>query len=135
MGRALSSTSSLQCTVGRTVPSMSFFENSHPHDPGAGVRVRMRGSHDVRLRSMLDRDLYVAGVLNEEREVLASRSVLGRHSPFFRTILSTVPVGEAISHWTCYHDSPPIGWLSWRRLCTEYLHQLGLQVRVFAGGL
>ena len=29
---------------------------------------------------------------------------------------------------------PSIGWLSGRRLCTECLHQLGLQVRVFAGG-
>ena len=54
--------------------------------------------HDIRLKSMLDRDLYEARLLDEEREVLASRSVLGRHSSFFRTILSTVPVGKTTSH-------------------------------------
>ena len=55
----------------------------------------MRGRcapHDIRLMSMLDSDLYEARLLDEEREFPASRVVLGRHSPFFRAILSTVPV-------------------------------------------
>ena len=56
--------------------------------------------HDIRLRSMEDRDLRTAGVLTEEREVLASRAVLGRYSSFFRNILSTIPVGGAVSPWT-----------------------------------
>ena len=80
---------------------MSSFFNSCLHDSGPGDRLRMRGRcapHDIRLKSMLDRDLCGAGLLDEEREVLASRSVLGRHSSFFRTILSTVPVGKTTSH-------------------------------------
>ena len=32
--------------------------------------------------------------------MLASRVVLGRYSSFFRNILSTIPVGEAVSSWT-----------------------------------
>ena len=74
---------------------MSSFFNLCLHDSGPADRLRMRGRcapHDIRLMSMLDRDLYEARLLDEEREVLASRAVLGRHSPFFRAILSTVPV-------------------------------------------
>ena len=75
---------------------MAFFENSSRHAPESW----MRGSHDIRLRSMEDRVLRMTGVLNEEREVLASRVVLGRYSSFFRNILSTIPVGGAVSPWT-----------------------------------
>ena len=56
--------------------------------------------HDIRLRSMEDRDLRTAGVLTEEREVLASRVVLGRYSSVFRNILNAIPVGGAVSPWT-----------------------------------
>ena len=53
--------------------------------------------HDIRLVSLLDQRLCEARLLDEEREVLASRAILGRHSPFFRELLSTVPVREQLS--------------------------------------
>ena len=74
---------------------MSSLFNSCLHDSGPADRLRMRGRcapHDIRLISMVDRGLYEARLLDEEREVLASRVILGRHSPYFRAILSTVPV-------------------------------------------
>ena len=65
--------------------------------------------HDIRLRSMFDRDLRTAGVPIEEREVLASRAVLGRYSSFFRNILSTIPVGGAVSPWVIMNFFPQAG--------------------------
>ena len=62
--------------------------------------LRMRGRcspHDIRLVSLLDRRLYEARLLDEEREVLASRAIPDRHSPFFRAILSTVQVRKQLS--------------------------------------
>ena len=50
-------------------------------------------AHDIRLIPREDVLLQEAGHLEEQREVLASRSVLCRHLAYFRRKLSDIPVG------------------------------------------
>ena len=75
---------------------MATFHNSCKHDSGSVDRTMMVGrcvAHDIRLIPKEDVLLLEAGHLEEQREVLASRSVLCRHSAYFRRLLSDIPVG------------------------------------------
>ena len=50
-------------------------------------------AHDIHLVPKEDVLLQEAGHLEEQREVLASRTVLYRHTAYFRRLLADIPVG------------------------------------------
>ena len=78
---------------------MATLQNSCKQDSGSADRTMMVGrcvAHDTRLIPREDVLLQEAGPLEEQREVLASRSVLCRHSAYFRRKLSDIPIGVGL---------------------------------------
>ena len=74
---------------------MATLQNSCKQDSGSADRTMMVGrcvAHDIRLIPKEDVLLQEAGHLEEQREVLASRSMLCRHSAYLRRLLSDIPV-------------------------------------------
>ena len=77
---------------------MASFLNSCKHD--RADRTRMSGrcvANDIPLVPKEDVLLQEAGHLEEQREVLASCSMLCRHSAYFRRLLADIPVGGVLS--------------------------------------